>query len=107
MIRLSPPEMTGHEGDYLAECLRSGQVGPGGPHVTAFEHAIADRCDRKYAVATSSGTNALHLALRVCEIQPGDEVWVSTFTFVATANVVRYLGAITVFVDCDETWNMD
>ncbi len=91
----------------VADCLRSGRVGPGGPHVDAFEREVADRCHRAHGVAVSSGTAALQLALRLLDTQPGDEVWVATFTFVATANVVRYMGAIPVFVDCDETWCMD
>lgn len=107
MIALSPPEMTGQEGELVADCLRSGRIGPGGPHVDAFELELAERCARKYAIATSSGTAALQLALRVLDTQPGDEVWVATFTFVATANVVRYMGATPVFIDCDETWCLD
>lgn len=90
------------------EALRSGWVAPLGPMVDAFEEALADRCARRCAVALSSGTAALHLALLKLGAGPGKVVLVPTMTFVATANAVVYTGAIPVFVDCDpDSGNVD
>lgn len=92
----------------LQEALVSGWVAPLGPQVDAFEAEVAARVDMPYAVALSSGTAALHLALLVLGVGTGDEVWLSTLTFAATANAVRYVGAVPVFVDSNpSTWNMD
>lgn len=88
--------------------LRSGWVAPLGPMVDAFEDALANRCGRRHAVALSSGTAALHLALLELGTGPGDVVLIPTMTFIATANAVVYCGATPVFVDCDpDTGNID
>ncbi len=92
----------------LLEAFDSNWIAPLGPHVDAFERELADRTGMPHAAAVSSGTAALHLALRLLEVGPGDDVLVSTLTFVASANAVAYQGARPVFIDSDRsTWNMD
>ncbi len=107
-IYLSPPDLAGNELDMLRDAVESNWIAPLGPHVDAFEAEMCSRIDVPYAVALSSGTAALHLALEVLGVGRGDEVWCSTLTFAATANAITYVGATPVFVDSDETsWNMD
>ncbi|MEH1101410.1 DegT/DnrJ/EryC1/StrS family aminotransferase [Micromonospora sp. CPCC 205561] len=100
-IHLSPPDVGPLEESYLVAALRSGWVAPVGPDLDAFEREVAARAGTSAAVAVSSGTAALHLALLGVGVGPGDAVIVPTLTFVATANAVRYTGARPVFVDCD------
>ncbi len=107
-IYLSPPDLAGTELAMLRDAVESNWIAPLGPHVDAFEAELAARLELPHAVALSSGTAALHLALEVLGVGPGDTVWCSTLTFAATANAVRYVGATPVFVDSDRrTWNMD
>lgn len=107
-IYLSPPELTGRELAMLGEAVASGWIAPLGPHVDAFEAETARRVDMPYALALSSGTAALHLALLVLGIGRGDTVWVSTLTFAATANAIAYAGAAPVFLDSERaSWNLD
>ena len=107
-IYLSPPHLTGEEEALLRNALRSNWIAPLGPHVDGFEKEFASEVGATHAVALSSGTAALHLALQLAGVERGSEVVVSTLTFVASANPVRYLGATPVFVDCDRTsWNLD
>jgi len=101
-IHLSAPDVGQLEEAFVLDAMRSGWVAPAGPHLAAFETALAERCGRSYAVALSSGTAALHLALLGLGVGPGSVVVVPTLTFVATANAVLYTGASPVFVDCDE-----
>jgi dTDP-4-amino-4,6-dideoxygalactose transaminase len=92
----------------LLEAFDSNWIAPLGPDVDAFEQEFAERIGIGHAVALSSGTAALHLALLLIGVQADDEVLVPSFTFVATANAVRYLGAHPVFVDCSaSTWQID
>ena len=92
----------------LLEAFDSNWIAPLGPDVDAFEVEFAERIGVGHAVALSSGTAALHLALLQVGVGPGDDVLVPSFTFVATANAVSYLGARPVFVDCSAaTWNID
>ena len=92
----------------LLDAFDSNWIAPLGPHVDAFEREFCDTVGVPHAAALSSGTAVLHLALLLLGVGSGDEVLVSTFTFAATANVVKYLGAKPVFIDSDrETWNMD
>jgi dTDP-4-amino-4,6-dideoxygalactose transaminase len=106
-IYLSPPDVGEEERKSLLAALDSGWVAPTGPDLDAFEAELSAHVGR-HAVALSSGTGALHLALIIAGVQPGDRVLLSTLTFAATANVVRYVGAEPVFVDSDRTsWNMD
>jgi pyridoxal phosphate-dependent aminotransferase EpsN len=107
-LYLSPPDLAGTELEHLTDALTSGWIAPLGPHVDAFEREMCARIGVPHALALASGTAALHLALAVLDVGPGDEVWVSTLTFAATANAVRYVGATPVFVDSERaTWNMD
>ncbi len=107
-IYLSPPDVGQLEEAYVLEAVRSGWIAPLGPQVDAFENELAARCQRQHAVALSSGTAALHLALLELGARPGSLVIVPTLTFVATANAVLYTGATPVFVDCDSnTGNLD
>ncbi|MFC4016577.1 DegT/DnrJ/EryC1/StrS family aminotransferase [Micromonospora sp. GCM10011542] len=100
-IHLSAPDVGPLEESYVVAALRSGWVAPAGPDLEAFERAIAERVGTGGAVAVSSGTAALHLALLGVGVGADDVVIVPTLTFVATANAVRYTGARPVFVDCD------
>ncbi len=107
-IYLSPPHLSGLEGHFLQEALESGWIAPLGPQVEAFEQEFAQVVGAKHALAVSSGTAALHLALIHAGVGPGDEVVVSTLTFAASAFPVLYLGAKPVFVDSEPlSWNMD
>jgi dTDP-4-amino-4,6-dideoxygalactose transaminase len=107
-IYLSPPELVGTELDRIATALASGWIAPLGPEVEAFESEMCTRLDVPHALATSSGTAALHLALLALDVRPNDRVWTSTLTFAATANAIAYVGATPVFIDCDRrSWNLD
>ena len=106
-IYLSPPDVGEKEREHLLSALESGWVAPVGPDLDAFEAELSAHVGR-HAVALSSGTGALHLALLIAGVNPGDRVLVSTLTFAATANVIRYVGAVPVFVDSDrQSWTMD
>ncbi|MEX1005549.1 MAG: aminotransferase class I/II-fold pyridoxal phosphate-dependent enzyme [Acidimicrobiia bacterium] len=107
-IHLSPPDVTARDRDALIAALDGGWVAPVGPDLDRFEADLAAATGRSHAVGLSSGTAALHLALVTAGIGPGDRVLVSSLTFAATANAVRYVGAEPVFVDSEaDTWNMD
>ena len=106
-IWLSPPDVRAPERAALLAALDSGWVAPVGPALDAFEAELAERCGVAHAVALSSGTAALHLALLQVGVGPGDDVLVPTATFAATANAVRYCGARPCFIDVDPaTWQM-
>ncbi|MEH0936288.1 DegT/DnrJ/EryC1/StrS family aminotransferase [Micromonospora psammae] len=107
-IYLSPPDVGQLEESYALAAIRSGWVAPLGPDVDAFETELAERIGTAYAVATSSGTAALHLALLGVGAGPGQVVVMPTLTFAATANAAVYTGAEPIFVDCDPaTGNID
>lgn len=107
-IYLSPPDMGAEERALLLEAFDSNWIAPLGPHVDAFESELAAAVGAPAAAALSSGTAALHLALILLGVGPGDEVIVSDLTFAASANVVRYVGALPVFVDAERaSWNLD
>jgi pyridoxal phosphate-dependent aminotransferase EpsN len=106
-VYLSPPHLTGREAELVSEAIVSNWIAPLGPQVDAFEAELATVVGVEHAVALSSGTAALHLALVVLGIGAGDEVVCSDFTFAASANPIVYTGATPVFVDCDETWTVD
>lgn len=101
-ILLSSPDVGELEQEYVLAAMRSGWVAPAGPDLAAFEEEVAGRVGVGHAVALSSGTAALHLALVSWGVGPGDVVPVSTFTFAATVNAIRYVGAEPFFVDADE-----
>jgi len=106
-IYLSPPHLNGEEIDFIKDAIDSNWIAPLGPHVDAFESEVADYVGVKQAAALSSGTAALHLALEMLGVQKGDHVFCSDLTFVASANAIRYLNAIPVFIDAESTsWNM-
>ncbi|WP_222192751.1 DegT/DnrJ/EryC1/StrS family aminotransferase [Modestobacter italicus] len=101
-VLLSSPDVGPREEQLVGEAVRSGWIAPLGPMVDEFEARVADRCGRRHAVALSSGTAALHLALLQAGAGPGTAVVVPTLTFAATANAVVYTGAEPVFVDATE-----
>src|SRR5438067_4352024 len=105
---LSPPDVGPEERALLLDAFDSNWIAPLGPHVDAFERELAEAVGVPYAVALSSGTAALHLALEVLGVGKGDDVVTSTLTFAATANAVTYVGARPVFVDVSaDTWTLD
>ncbi len=107
-IYLSPPHMGEDERKLLLEGFDSNWIAPLGPHVDAFEREFAEKVGAPHAVALSSGTAALHLALLMLGVSRDDEVIVSSLTFSASANPVSYLGARPVFIDAEaSSWNMD
>ena len=99
---LHEPRFAGNEWTYLKECLDSTFVSSVGPFVDRFESDLAAYTGSKHAVAVVNGTAALHIALKLAGVQPGDEVLVPALTFVATANAIAYCGATPHFVDCEE-----
>ncbi|MCU0526349.1 MAG: DegT/DnrJ/EryC1/StrS family aminotransferase [Elainella sp. Prado103] len=107
-ILLSPPHLGDRELEFVKQAFETNWIAPVGPHIDAFEQEFCQVVGSKYGAAVSSGTAALHLALRLVGVEPGDEVACSTLTFVATANPILYLGASPLFIDSDRTsWNMD
>ncbi|MGC1421012.1 MAG: LegC family aminotransferase [Terracidiphilus sp.] len=107
-IPLSVPEIRGNEWEYVKECLDTGWVSSVGSYVERFERMVAAQAGTRYAVATVNGTSALHISLLVAGVRPDDEVLVSTLTFIAPVNAIRYAGAWPVFIDAEPTyWQMD
>ena len=107
-IYLSPPHMSGEELEFVKHAFASNWIAPLGPQVDAFEAEMAEYVGVSHAAALASGTAGIHLALRLLDVQPGDEVLCSTLTFSATANPVLYEHAQPVFIDCGAaSWNID
>lgn len=107
-IWLSSPHMGGKEFELVTDAFATNWIAPLGPHVDGFEKDISNYLNIKHAAALSSGTAALHLAMILLGIGPGDHVLCSSFTFSASANPIAYQKAIPVFVDSEtKTWNMD
>jgi perosamine synthetase len=107
-ISLCVPEIRGNEWTYIKECLDTKFVSSVGAYVERFERDIAARVGTRYAIATVNGTAALHIALLVAGVLPDDEVLISTLTFIAPVNSIRYAGAYPVFVDAEpDYWQMD
>jgi pyridoxal phosphate-dependent aminotransferase EpsN len=107
-ILLSTPHMGEQELEFVKEAFETNWIAPVGPHVDAFEQEFTQVIGVRHAAAVSSGTAALHLALRLIGVEAGDEVFCSTLTFIATASPITYLGAKPVFIDSDRTsWNMN
>lgn len=107
MIHMAKPQIGAEEKQAVLEVLDSGIIAQG-PRTKAFEEGFAQMCGVKHAIATSSGTTALHVAMLAHGIGAGDEVITSAFTFIASANSVLYAGARPVFVDIDpRTFNLD
>jgi perosamine synthetase len=107
-IPLAVPAIQGNEWCYVKECLDTNWVSSVGPFVDRFERGIAARIGTRFAVATVNGTAALHVALLLAGVKPEDEVLVSTLTFIAPVNAIRYVGAWPVFIDAEpDYWQMD
>jgi dTDP-4-amino-4,6-dideoxygalactose transaminase len=107
-IFLSPPHIGDEEIRFVHEAFDSNYIAPLGPQVDAFEREFAEKTEIPYTVALSSGTAAMHLALRILGVKPGDEVFASTLTFIGSVSPVTFLGATPVFIDADRiSWNMN
>jgi len=107
-IFLSPPHMGGQEMNFIKEAFESNYIAPLGPMVDAFEKEFAEYTGIKYCAAVSSGTAAMHLALRYLEVGLGDEVIASTLTFIGGVTPILFQGATPVFIDSDRcSWNMN
>jgi aminotransferase in exopolysaccharide biosynthesis len=107
MIPLSVPNLKGNEKKYLTQAINTQWVSSVGKFVDKFEKKISIYTGAKYAIACSSGTAALHIALKIVGIKEGHEVIVPTMTFIATCNAIKYLNANPIFMDCDEHYNLD
>ena len=107
-IYLSPPHMGGRELKYVEEAFKSNFIAPLGPQVDAFEREFSEYVDVKHCLAVSSGTAAIHLALRELKVRSDDIVFASTLTFIGSVTPVVFQGATPVFIDCDrKSWNLD
>ena len=109
-IYLSSPHMSeeGFEMQYIKEAFETNWIAPLGKNVVQFEKELAKKVGAKFAAALSSGTAAIHMALKAAGVEKGDIVFCSSLTFAASANPIIYQGAIPVFIDSNyETWNMD
>ena len=107
-IMLCVPELRGNEWNFLKECLDTNFVSSVGPFVDRFERMVAEYVGVQYAIATVNGTCALHTALLVAGVKPDEEVLVSTLTFIAPVNAIRYVGAWPVFIDAEpDYWQMN
>ncbi len=100
-IPLHEPRFAGNEKKYLNECIDSTFVSSGGKFVDEFEDKIAKYTDAKYAIATSSGTSAIHASLILANVDKDSEVITQPFTFVATCNAISYCNAKPIFIDVD------
>ncbi|HAI75184.1 MAG TPA: pyridoxal phosphate-dependent aminotransferase [Microscillaceae bacterium] len=106
-IYLSPPHLSGQELALLQQTLASNWIAPLGQNLDTFEQQVANYCAMPYALAVNSGTAAIHLGLKLLDVQPGDYVICPTLTFAATANPIVYQGATPIFIDSEpQTWNM-
>lgn len=107
-IYLSPPHMSGNELAYIKEAFDENWIAPVGPAIKKFEDSICQYVGSKHAIAVSSGTAGIHLALKAVGVEQDDYVICSSLTFVGTSNPIKYLNAIPVFIDSDPIyWNMD
>jgi dTDP-4-amino-4,6-dideoxygalactose transaminase len=107
-IYLSSPHMSGDEQKYIKEAFQQNWIAPLGPNVDGFEQEIGQYLSVEHVAALSSGTAAIHLALIILNVKPGDEVLVSSFTFSATVNPIVYQGATPLLIDSEAySWNMD
>jgi dTDP-4-amino-4,6-dideoxygalactose transaminase len=107
-IFLSPPHMGGQELEFIQQAFESNYIAPLGPQVDAFEREFAQMVGIGHCVALSSGTAAMHLALKHIGVGPGDEVWASTLTFIGSVSPITFEGGVPVFFDSTvDSWNMD
>ena len=106
-VWLSSPTMHGPEMDYMKEAYETNWMSTVGKNINEAERLICEKVGCKYAVALSAGTAALHLAVKLAGVKPGDKVFCSDVTFDATVNPIVYEGGVPVFIDTEyETWNM-
>ncbi|WP_169940101.1 UDP-N-acetylbacillosamine transaminase [Campylobacter sp. RM15925] len=105
-VFLSPPHMSGNEQKYIDEVFKSNYIAPLGEFVDKFEASVKEYASVSSALALSSATAGLHLALRVLGVAQGDFVLASSFTFMASVSPILYQGATPVFIDSDESWNL-
>jgi len=105
-IFLSPPHMSGKEQEYIAEVFKSNYIAPVGAFVDRFEESIKEFTKTPNALALSSASSALHLALRVLGVKEGDFVLASSFTFIGSISAIHYQNATPIFVDSDSSWNI-
>ena len=107
-IYLSPPHMSGKELKYIKDVFKDNWIAPVGPHLNMFEEKVKEYTGSKYAVAVTSCTAGIHLALKALRVKEGDYVICSSLTFAATVNPIIYCGAEPIFIDSEEgSWNMD
>lgn len=106
-IPLSVPNLKGNEIKYVTDAIEKEWVSTGGSYINSFEESISKYLGVDKAVACQSGTACIHLALRLCDVSNNDEVIVPTLTFIATVNPIKYVGAEPIFMDCDDTLNID
>ncbi len=107
-ISVASPSFLGNEKKYVTDCIDTTWISSGGKYIQKFEEQFADFCGTKYAASCCNGTVALHLALLALGIKEDDEVLMPVVTYIATANAVKYLNAVPVFVEIDRnTWNID
>ena len=106
-IPLSVPTLKGNELKYIKECIDSEWVSSAGKYVDLFEENISDYTGAKYAIACVNGTAALQVSLQLAGVEPGDEVIVSTLTFIASVNAITYNNAKPIFIDVDKYYNLD
>jgi perosamine synthetase len=102
------PDLSGNEENYVGDAIRSSWISSTGRYLARFEEQFAELCGTRHAIAVSNGTVALHLALVALDVGPGDEVIVPSLTYIASVNVIRYVGATPVFVDVEpQSWCLD
>ena len=107
-IPVAVPDLSGNEKKYVMDCIDTSWISSNGAYINRFEAAFAEYTGAKHAISCCNGTVVLHLALLAFGIGAGDEVIVPSFTYIATANAVRYCNAIPVLADClEDTWNID
>lgn len=107
-IYLSPPHISGKELELVQQVFADNWIAPAGPHIVQFENQFCEYTGAKYAVALSSGTAAIHLALLALDVHQGDEILVSTLTFAGSVNPIIYIGAKPIFMDSEpDSWNLE
>lgn len=107
-VWLSSPTMHGPELEYIKEAYEKNWMSTIGENINAVERIVCEKNGCKYAVALSTGTNALHMAVKLAGVKPGDKVFCSDITFAATVNPIVYQGGVPIFIDTEyDTWNMD
>ena len=107
-IFLSPPHMSGDETAFIRQAFKSNYIAPAGPMVDAFEREFSKATGLRHAAAVSSGTAAMHLAMNLIDVRPGDEVFASSLTFIGSVTPIIFQGAVPVFIDSNFTsWNMN